>query len=106
MTTFHQEFIRLLLRFLLYYHPAKALRLIVSVMNYITDAYASSKRGKENGVVRIEMHDENGSTVYQSGDAVLWGMYRGLVQSTPYLLQSILMALENWLLELCQIEQD
>ncbi len=94
------------IRFLLYYHPAKALRLIVSVMNYITDAYASSKRGKENGVVRIEMHDENGSTVYQSGDAVLWGMYRGLVQSTPYLLQSILMALENWLLELCQIEQD
>jgi hypothetical protein len=93
------------IRFLLYYHPAQALNLIVTVMNFVTEAYANSDRGKENGIVQIEIIQENGSVNYQLGDAVLWGMYRGFVQSTPYLLQSILMALENWLLELCQIEE-
>jgi len=94
------------IRFLLYFHPSKALGLIVSIINLTTESYANSKRGKGNGVLNIEIQLENGLKIIQTGDAIIWGMYRGFVQTTPYLLQSILMSLENWLLELCQINHD
>lgn len=93
------------IRFLLYYHPDKALNLIVTIINLATKSYAKSKRGIENGVTDIDIQLEDGSKIIQTGDPVIWGMYRGLVQATPDLLQSILMSLEHWLLELCQANQ-
>jgi hypothetical protein len=94
------------IRFLLYYHPDKALNLIVTIINLATKSYAKSKRGIENGVTDIDLHREDGSKIVQTGDPVIWGMHRGFVQATPDLLQSILMSLEYWLLELCQVNQD
>lgn len=92
------------IRFLLYSHPSKALNLIVAVLNHATDAYAKSERGESSHIIEVEIHRENGEVTTQRGNRVLWGMYRGLGEVTPYLLQSILMSLEAWLLELCQIK--
>jgi hypothetical protein len=94
------------LRFLLFTHPRIALNLIVRIINHITDAYAKSARGKNSDVVDVRIHNRDGSVVNQTGNVVLWGMYRGLVEATPDLLQSILMSLESWLLELCRTQGD
>lgn len=94
------------IRFLLYYHPFKALGLIVNIINTVTKNYEKSKRGIENSVKNITLQLDNGSEVIQTGDAIVWGMYRGFVQATPDLLQSILMSLESWLLELCQLDEE
>lgn len=91
-------------RFLLSCHPIRALQLIMTVLNHATNAYAESERGKRSKVTEVTIHHEDGSITTQRGNAVLWGMYRGTIETTPYLLQSILMSLENWLLELCQLE--
>lgn len=94
------------IRFLLYHHPAHALKLIVDVFNHCTEAYANSRRGGESNIVEVEISHEDGSNIIQKGNAVLWGMFRGTIEVTPYLLQSVLMSLESWLLELCQSDQD
>jgi archaellum biogenesis ATPase FlaH len=92
--------------FLLRYHPFSALKLIVNVLNHATEAYAQSKRGKRSGIVEIEIEANNGEITRQKGNEVLWAMYRGTIEATHYLLQSILMTLESWLLDLCKINED
>ncbi len=94
------------IRFLLYFHPAHALKLIVDVFNHCTETYANSGRGRESNVIEVEISHEDGSYTIQKGNAVLWGIFRGTIEATPDLLQSILMSLESWLLELCQSDQD
>jgi hypothetical protein len=95
------------IRFLLYFHPDKALNLIVKVINHATDSYAKSERGKSSNIINVDLHNYDGGSIFQQkGNMVLWGMYRGMVETTPYLLQSILMSLESWLLELCMEKSD
>jgi len=93
------------IRFLLYFHPVKALRLIVEIINRITEVYAESERGKSSGITEVEILNNDGSITKQKGNQLLWGMYRGLIEAAPDLLESILMSLENWLLELCEIDE-
>lgn len=93
------------IRFLLYFHPVKALMLIVEIFNRVTDVYSKSERGKGSGITEVEIKNNDGSISKQKGNQFLWGMYRGLIGATPDLLESILMSLENWLLELCDIEE-
>lgn len=93
-------------RFLLYYHPAHALKLIVDVFNHCTEAYANSGRGRESNIVEVEISHGDGSSTTQKGNAVLWGIFRGTIEATPDLLQSILLSLESWLFELCQSDED
>lgn len=94
------------IRFLLYSHPEHALKLIVDIFNHCTEAYTNSPRGKRSNVVEIEVVQNDGTSVFQKGNPVLWGMFRGMVEATDYLLESILMSLESWLLELCESNED
>jgi hypothetical protein len=73
-------------RFLLYFHPAKALQFIVTIINATTEAYIKSERGKRSDVIVVEIHNSDGSITRQYGNATLWGMYRGLFAATPDLL--------------------
>lgn len=94
------------IRYLLYYRPAHALKLIVDVFNHCTEAYANSGRGRESNIVEVEILHEDGSSTTQKGNALLWGIFRGTIGNTPDLLQSILMSLESWLFELSQSNED
>ena len=96
-------------RNLLYYHPSKGLDFILDLLNTTAEKYAHSdldypkessnlKIGySETLIEQIEIHLNDGSSVKQYCTGRLWGAYRG--QSViPYLLQSALMALENWII--------
>ncbi len=93
-------------RFLLFYHPKMALKLIVLVLNHATEAYSKSERGIRTGITQVEIENKDDSIINQKGNSVIWAMYRGLVEVTPHLLQSLLMSLESWMLELCQIQDE
>lgn len=93
------------LLFLLKYHPFKALNLIVDILNHATDVYAKSRRGQETGIIEVEIETNDGDIIKQKGNEVLWAIYRGVVEVTPYLLQSLLMTLESWLFDLCKVNE-
>lgn len=88
---------------LLRFNPIKALKLIVEVLNYATEFYAKSDRGKKSNIIEVKI-EQDGKKVSKKGNKVLWGMYRGTVESTPYLLQSILMSFEKWLFDICKFD--
>jgi len=90
------------IRFLLYSHITHALRLIVDVFNHSTQAYTNSRRGRTSNVVEVEIVHNDGTRTVQKGNAALWEIFRGNVEATEYLLESILMSLESWLFELCE----
>ncbi len=90
---------------LLRYHPLIALKLITTVLNHSTESYAQSERGKKSGIVEVEIKTNDGKIIKQKGNVVIWAMYRGTVERTSYLLESILMTLESWLLGLCEINE-
>ncbi|UCH93142.1 MAG: ATP-binding protein [Candidatus Aminicenantes bacterium] len=92
--------------FLLRYHPLIALKLITTVLNHSTEAYAQSERGKKNGIVEVEIKTNDGEIITQKGNMTLWAMYRGTIGVAPDLLKSILMSLESWFLELCEISSN
>ncbi len=94
-------------KYLLYYHPKKALDFIIELCNvtakkYATSEFAAPKDGAflsdEVSVRTFSLKLNDGTLVPQYASTHLWTGYRG--QSTlPYLLQCALMALENWLVE-------
>lgn len=88
---------------LLKFNPIKALNLIVEVLNYATEFYAKSDRGKKSNIIEVKI-ELDGKIVRKKGNKVLWGMYRGTVEATPHLLQSILMSLEKWLVDICKFD--
>ncbi|MBO6585324.1 MAG: NACHT domain-containing protein [Gracilimonas sp.] len=88
-------------RFLLWFHPWKALNFIVELINHATNSYAESERGKRSNIKEVTITSLQGVESKQLGNEVIWGMYRGFVESVPYLITSVLMALEEWLLGLC-----
>lgn len=96
-------------RNLLYYHPRKGLDFILDLLNSAAEQYAHSdldypkessnlKIGYSDPLVKqVEIHLNDGSSIKQYCTGRLWSAYRGQTV-TPYLLQSALMALENWLI--------
>ena len=94
---------------LLYYHPRKGLDFILSLLNTCAEKYAHSdldtpressnlRTGYSEPLIRqIEIHLNDGSTIKHYYNGRLWGAYRGH-SVVPCLLQSALMALENWLI--------
>jgi hypothetical protein len=68
-----------------------------SVTSFINSDYADSDERSE-----IELYLPDGKVVRQHGSMGLWCMFRGTGIATPYLLQSVLMAFEKYLLELCK----
>ena len=83
-------------------HPPQALNLIISLLNQASQTYADVTA---NGGDMIESptHDEfelpDGSRKSMHSGGRLWAMYRG-AGGAPDFLQSALMALEYWLLEI------
>lgn len=85
---------------LLRYHPRKALDFINTSVSHCTDWYAHPRLPDPlEPPWEIELTFADGTTRKQWVNPRLWGLYRGITVG-PYVLESVLMALESWLLEL------
>lgn len=85
---------------LLRYHPGKALAFVVSLFNHGAQWYAQRRVRVDyvEGPFEISLEFADGTTRKQWCNSRLWNLYRG-TSVGPYVLQSILMAFEHWLLE-------
>lgn len=88
---------------LLRHHPREGLAFVIAVFNHSADWYAHPRVRPEHIEPPVEMTltFEDGSSRKQWCNARLWHLYRG-TSVGPYVLQSLLMALERWLLELAE----
>lgn len=88
---------------MLRYHLREGLAFVVSVFNHSADWYAHPRVHSEfvEPPVQLELSFADGSTRVQWCNARLWNLYRG-TSVGPNVLQSILMALEHWLLEFAE----
>ena len=91
---------------LLRFHPNKTILFIINLIDYSTLNYVSSEFSKNDEVEEVELILNDGTKIKQWGSYVLWCMYRGTAKTTPYLLQSILMALEKWLFSLAEMQDE
>jgi hypothetical protein len=82
---------------LLQHHPAKALEFVLHVFNHSARSYANPRFDRLEPAWDIELTFADGSTRRQWGNPRLWNLYRGFSVG-PYVLQSLLMAFESWLL--------
>lgn len=104
----YQTFVYKLLRF----HPWKALDFIIEFSNYCTEHYIKSDFLKDDGFARtsdniITIDIPYNKTIYPvHGSTYLWSINRGGQITVPYLLQSIVVALERNLYELGKIESE
>lgn len=88
---------------LLLFVPYEAICFLVKLVNYSID-YCNSHNDIFNSLDTKELivYNKNGSII-QTGNYVLWGVYRGAVHvSVSNLFQSLHMALEKYLLELAK----
>ncbi len=86
---------------LLRYHPRRALALLIEVLNRSAEWYGKNRRISKDSLepaFKVTLTFADGSTVRQWCNPRLWNLYRG-TSVGPYILQSLLMALEHWLLE-------
>ena len=91
---------------LLRYHPEKALDFYIKVFNHSADWYAHPRlHNRLEKPWEVELTFADGTTRKQWTNRHLWGLYRGMTNA-PYPLQSMLMALENSLLEIGQQEPE
>ncbi|MEH6386696.1 AAA family ATPase [Pseudomonas profundi] len=80
-------------------HPRMGLDFLIDIFNHSAEWYAHPPlRDRLEPAWEAELTFADGMTRKQWVNQRLWGMYRGLGVS-PYVLQSLLMALEKWLLE-------
>jgi energy-coupling factor transporter ATP-binding protein EcfA2 len=102
---------------LLRFHPRKGLDFIIKLMNLCAKKYAHSVldspekslqlffKSHRSELDQIEIVLADGTTIKQFSSQRLWDGYRGH-STIPYLLQSALMALENWLVSWVESSQD
>mgnify|MGYP000343437804 CR=1 FL=1 len=84
---------------LLRYHPRKGLDFFINVFNHSADWYAHPRvHDPLEPAWEIHLTFADGTARKQWGNPRLWNLYRG-TSVGPYVLQSLLMALEEWLLE-------
>jgi hypothetical protein len=81
---------------LLRFAPEPTIEFVLSFTNRAVECYANSEFRNEVREVEVVVNDNETVKQYLSGR--LWGAYRG-GQTSTYLLESIHMALERWLLE-------
>jgi hypothetical protein len=87
---------------LLRYHPRKALDFYIRVFNHSADWYAHPRlHDRLEPPWEVELTFADGTKRKQWANGRLWGLYRGMSVG-PYALQSMLMALENWLLDVAK----
>ncbi len=84
---------------LLWHHPRQGIDFFIKVFNHSADWYAHPRvHDRLESAWEIELTFADGTTRKQWGNQRLWSLYRG-TSVGPYALQSMLMALEKWLLE-------
>ncbi len=87
---------------LLRFHPDKALDFYIRVFNHSADWYAHPRLGDRlEPAWEVELTFADGTTKKHWANGRLWGLYRGMTVG-PYVLQSMLMALENWFLDVAK----
>lgn len=103
--------------YLFRYHPRKALDFLLNLFNIAAEKYYQSDLDREETSLpllldtliskpkKIQIQLNDGTTVYQYCSLRLWNAYRGL-SVLPYLLQSALMAMENWLIDYAEKIKD
>ena len=80
-------------------HPDKALGSLVHVFNHSANWYAHPRFAHPlEPAWEIELTFADGTTRKEWGNSRLWNLYRG-TSVGPYVLQSLLMAFESWLLQ-------
>jgi hypothetical protein len=92
---------------LLRHHPRQGLDLIISILNHSADWYAHPRVRSDcvEPPFEIALTFADGTSRTQWCNARLWNLYRG-TSVGPYVLQSLLMALELWLLEFAKAYPD
>jgi len=89
---------------LLKFHEDKGLHLILNLCNHVAKSYAKSEMGKsEISMVKLEFPDS--TVIEQICSDRLWVAYRN-ASVVPHIIESALMALENWLIEKLASEED
>ncbi|MFA1685911.1 hypothetical protein ACDY99_20680 [Achromobacter dolens] len=84
---------------LLTYHPRKGLDFLIQVFNHSAEWYARPRLPTLlEPAWEVELTFSNGTSRKQWVNPRIWSLYRGMSVG-PYLLQSLLMAFENWLLD-------
>jgi energy-coupling factor transporter ATP-binding protein EcfA2 len=88
---------------LLRYHPSQGLTFIINIFNHSADWYAHPRVHTEYVEPPFEMAltFADGGIQTQWNNTRLWDLYRG-ISFGPNILQSLLMALERWLLEFAE----
>lgn len=85
---------------LLRHHTEKALDFYIKVLNHSADWYAHPRlHDRLEEAWEVELTFADGTRRKQWTNGRFWGLYRGMTVG-PYPLESMLMALESWLLEL------
>lgn len=91
---------------LLRYHPQQGLNFIIDVFNHSAEWYAHPRVPSDiEPPFEITLTFPDGTIRKQWCNARLWNLYRG-TSVGPYVLQSLLMALERWLLEFAEAHPD
>lgn len=91
---------------LLRFHPRKGLDFIIDVFNHSAEWYAHPRVQRDiEPPYEIILTFTDGTMQRQWCNSRLWNWYRG-TSVGPYVLQSILMALERWLLEYAEAHAD
>ncbi|MDA8351017.1 MAG: AAA family ATPase, partial [Pseudomonadota bacterium] len=84
---------------LLTHHPRKGLEFLIQVFNHSAEWYTHPRLGDRlEPAWEVELTFEGGRTRKQWVNPRLWSLYRGMTVG-PYVLQSLLMAFEKWLLD-------
>lgn len=87
-------------------HPQQGLNFIIDVFNHSAEWYAHPRVPCDiEPPFEITLTFSDGTVQKQWCNARLWDLYRG-TSVGPYVLQSLLMALERWLLEFAEAQQD
>lgn len=82
---------------LLQYHPLKGLEFLVQFINYSVGFYAQAKCQYKHQLEELEFELPDGTMKKLWGTGELWVAYRG-ISVTHYLLESLLMSFEKFLL--------
>lgn len=87
---------------LLTYELDLASQLIVDLFNHSIDSLEESGRFPEDRITTVSIQISEKEVVIQKGNQTLWALYRRSSHN-PNLLESSLMALEKWMLEISEL---
>ena len=92
---------------LLRFHPNVGVNLILDLVNHAGDWYGNRKwfDPRLENAQSISITIDGHGVVNQWANGRLWQAHRG-TSVAPYVIQSALMALESWLLEMCEASID